>query len=512
MKRGVAYARYSSDMQDDDSLAAQLRAIRTYCLANDIDLVHEYTDAAQSGKTDDRVAFQEMIADSRRHMFEVIVAHKIDRFSRNKYDSAIHKSQLRRLGIRVLFAAQPMSDSPEGRLMEGILEGFAEFYSDNLAQEVMKGQKETALKGEFSGGFAPLGYRIAEKKYVVDEREADAVRFIFQSYADATPYPRVIAGLAERGVTTRFGAVFSKNSLHSILRNPKYVGIHEWNVAIPRIPGHRNGHRRKPESEIIRVAGVIPPIIDQETWNRAQARLTANTELGQRKLGTAAHPYLLSSLLTCTCGTRMIGHTERPRKTKEYHYYRCTGCGFRTSADILDQALMHRLATDILNETGVREYAGALSERADEMADSRENDLRRLRQRYGQLEIEINHMVTAIVSGLSSQAVNERLQATEKEKRRVAADIVMTESSHPVYPSVEELVDRLAAYRQALLSMDASICRSFVKLFVTSATLEPAGEVTFQYSLKPVEQPEDGVYFQMVRTKGLEPLRSPTGT
>lgn len=96
--KAVAYARYSSDNQNEDSIEAQLREIKKYCRDSNIDLVHSYIDEEKSGKTDDRPAFQQMISDAKKGIFNAIILHKIDRFARNRYDSAIYKAQLKRLG------------------------------------------------------------------------------------------------------------------------------------------------------------------------------------------------------------------------------------------------------------------------------------------------------------------------------------------------------------------------------------------------------------------------------
>ena len=135
-----------------------------------------------------------------------------------------------------------------------------------------------------------------------------------------------------------------------------------------------------------------------------------------------------------------------------------------------------------------------------------------LKQRYGQFEVEINNLVNAVANGLSSQSDIDRIRETDKAKHCLAAEIVMAETSRPMYPSIEELMDRLAIYREVLQTRNPTLCRPFVKLFVEGATVKPAGEVDFRYTFSPVMNGQESEYIQMVRTKGLEPLRSPTGT
>jgi site-specific DNA recombinase len=176
MIRAAAYARYSSDNQREESIDAQLRAIREYCDRNGIRLVKIYTDEARSATTDDRPGFLQMIQDSALGLFDAVIVHKLDRFSRDRYDSAFYKRQLKKNGVRLISVLENLDDSPESIILESVLEGMAEYYSRNLAREVMKGMKETALQCKHTGGKPPLGYDVApDGTYVINEQEAKAV-------------------------------------------------------------------------------------------------------------------------------------------------------------------------------------------------------------------------------------------------------------------------------------------------------------------------------------------------
>ena len=157
---GVIYARYSSDNQREESIEGQLRECRAFAEKNDIQIVDTYIDRALSAKTDNRPDFQRMIKDSANGLFDTVIVQKLDRFARNRYDSAHYKSILRKNGVKVISATELISDSAEGILLESMLEGMAEYYSAELSEKVVRGLTENALKCKYNGGTLPIGYTI----------------------------------------------------------------------------------------------------------------------------------------------------------------------------------------------------------------------------------------------------------------------------------------------------------------------------------------------------------------
>ena len=153
----VIYARYSSDNQREESIEGQIRECTAYAEKNSITVLKHYIDRAYSAKTDDRPEFQHMIKDSEKGLFDLILVWKLDRFARNRYDSARYKNQLKKNGVKVVSATELISDKSEGVLLESILEGMAEYYSADLAEKVSRGLTENALKCKHNGGPAPLG-------------------------------------------------------------------------------------------------------------------------------------------------------------------------------------------------------------------------------------------------------------------------------------------------------------------------------------------------------------------
>ena len=232
------YARVSSDRQDVDlSVSAQLRALKEYAKANGYSVAREYIDEAESGRVADRPQFREMIEEGSKPKapFEVILVWKFSRFTRKREHAVAFKSQLRRKGIRVVSITEQAEDNATGRLLEGIIESVDEYYSENLAQEVVRGMREAALRGFFLGSKAPFGYRKikvsdgAKERPIleVDPATAPVVKEIFEKSLRGSGLKELCKELNERGVTNR-GKRWNKGGLHYVLRNEAYTGAAVW--------------------------------------------------------------------------------------------------------------------------------------------------------------------------------------------------------------------------------------------------------------------------------------------
>ncbi|MFR2438029.1 MAG: recombinase family protein, partial [Ruminococcus sp.] len=320
--RVAQYARFSSDNQRSESIDAQIRAMNQFCKQNHWQVVSTYTDEARSSTTDNRPQFQQMIADSGKGIFDIVLVHKLDRFSRDRYDSAIYKKKLKKNHVKLCSVLERMDDSPESIMMEAVLEGMSEYYSKNLAREVMKGMNEIALQCKHTGGCPPLGYDLDEnRQLVINEWEAQAVRIIFQMFADGYGYSEIIERLNAHGYKTKRGKMFGKNSLYEILSNEKYTGVFVFNKAAARADGKRNNHAQK--DSYIRINGGCPAIIGKKLFAQVQQIKAKN----KRNAGRyhSKEFYLLTEKLICdVCGKRMIGNLRFSGRNKtRLATYRC---------------------------------------------------------------------------------------------------------------------------------------------------------------------------------------------
>ena len=427
MLNAAAYARYSSDNQREESIEAQSRAIRDYCERNGLNLVKVYTDEAKSATTDDRPGFLQMINDSSLGLFNIVIVHKLDRFSRDRYDSAFYKRQLKKNGVRLVSVLENLDDSPESIILESVLEGMAEYYSRNLAREVMKGMKETALQCKHTGGIPPLGYDLApDKTYVINEREASAIRLIFEMYASGTGYNEIIKKLKECGHRTKSGQAFGKNSIHDILKNEKYRGVYVFNRTERKINGKRNHHRNKNEGDIIKIEGGMPRIISDEIWERVQEKMKNN------KKGPAANKaketYLLAGLIFCgKCGSSMVGNRRfSGEDKKKYLSYECSSRKRKKDCDAksvnclsVENIVIEEIEKNILSEQSAEELSKKIYAFAQSQSAAIKTDIQNLKKELSEVQWQIDNIVEAVANGLFHPSFKDKMDILEKQKETV---------------------------------------------------------------------------------------------
>ncbi|ABY92005.1 recombinase family protein [Thermoanaerobacter brockii subsp. lactiethylicus] len=413
--RAAAYARYSSDNQREESIEAQLRAIKEYCEKNNIQLVKIYTDEAKSATTDDRPAFLQMIKDSSLGLFNAVIVHKLDRFARNRYDSAFYRRQLKKNGVKLISVLEQLDDSPESIILESVLEGMAEYYSKNLAREVMKGLKENAFQAKFNGGIPPLGYDIVDEKYVINEKEAEAVRLIFELYAQGYGYRHIIDELNLRGYRTKKGNPFSKNSIHEILKNEKYIGKYIFNK------GTKKNHRMVKEDVIV-IDNAIPAIIDKDLFEQVQKKIEERKIT--RGANSAKRVYLLSGLVYCgICDSKMVGCLSRGK----YVTYRCSRkdrtkqC---TNRDInkekLEAFVIDELNKRVLDPKVAPVLAKLLNEENQKLNKERVEEITLLKKRYKEVEEQMKNIVEAIAQGMFQPIMKEKMNELEAMRNELA--------------------------------------------------------------------------------------------
>lgn len=312
-KTAVAYARFSSNNQREESIDAQLRAIREYCERENIELIEEFTDEAMSGKNDNREDFQNMIRKLLKGNIQAdyVLVHKFNRFARNKYDSALYKKKLKDIGIKVISVSQKIDESPEGELLEGFLEVIDQYYSSNLAVEVRKGLRENALKGKHAGGQVLFGYSLDDEGYYCPNENAKIVKRIFEEYAAGYPKTEICERLNREGYRNQRGKKFNTRTLYDLLRNEKYIGNYVYTIDL---------------TETIRLDGIIKdPPIDRTLWETVQSLCQSSSARGRQR--TQKRTYYLTGKAYCEhCGAHISGAgSKRSRNGTLNYYYKCVG-------------------------------------------------------------------------------------------------------------------------------------------------------------------------------------------
>ena len=284
--KAVIYSRYSSDNQREESIEGQLRECMEFAKYNEMTVVNTYIDRALSAKTDNRPEFQKMIKDSYKGGFDVIIVWMLDCFARNRYDSAHYKALLKKNNVRVMSAKESISKGAEGILLESILEGYAEYYSVELGEKVMRGLTENALKGRWNGGTVPFGYVVGKEQTLeIDPNTAPSVQLIYQMADDGKTVRDIHKHLEASSITRSNGKPLRCNAVRYILSNRTYIG--EYN---------HSG---------IKIEDSIPAIIDKLQFERVQNELKKNSKAPARH--TADDDYLLTTQLYCgKCDAMMV--------------------------------------------------------------------------------------------------------------------------------------------------------------------------------------------------------------
>ncbi len=402
----VAYYRYSSHAQTEQSIEGQRHDCEAYAKQNGIVIINEYVDRAISAKSDDRPQFQKMISDAEKGNFNIVLVWKLDRFARNRYDSAYYKSRLSKAGVKLVSVMENITDRPEGILIESLLEGMAEYYSAELAQKVRRGTRESANKCKVLGPL-PLGYKkAADGTYEIDEEQAKIVRYIYSRFNEGTTNADIVKELNEQGYTNSKGKPFKSNSLYTILQNERYAGVYIYdNIKIP---------------------GGIPPIISRETFDEAQKKKHRNRTTLRRH--TDEREYLLTTKLFCgECGTMMIGKSGYGRGNKKYHYYACKEhikkhCDTKNvRAEDLEYLVFETIKEMILTDENIKEIATAVMDYYE--SSKPKSNIQSLQAQLRETETKIANVLKAIESGIISDSVTSRLNTLEAHKQALESDI-----------------------------------------------------------------------------------------
>lgn len=456
----ATYARYSSENQREESIEAQLAAIEEYCEKEKHIIIARYIDRALSATTDDRPDFLRMISDAEKGLFEVVIIHKLDRFARNRYDSAFYKRKLKLAGIKLISVTERLDDTPESIILESVLEGMAEYYSKNLAREVMKGLRENAKEAKFTGGRPPLGYDVKDLKYVINEEEAKIVRMIFDLYLQDKGYTEIINTLNLHGYKTKKGNQFTKNSLHDLIRNPIYAGYFTY------CRGTKKKHRYVNRDDTVVIPDAVPAIITKEEYEKVKERMK-KTAKGPGKF-KAKNNYTFTSLMECAkCGNKLIG---KPAKGKLYYH-----CGLRRrggeckgvsiSQDDAENIIFSYISNTIFANEKLDELVNNIYQVLYENYNEKGNRKKDILTRINELEKEQQNIINAIAAGFPLERLRNKAQEMDKSLRYLRQELAEIEASEPPIMSKEEIKNYLLTQKEKLFNPEdkKAIAREYVQ-------------------------------------------------
>lgn len=470
----VIYARYSSHNQTEQSIEGQLRDCYEYAKRNEYTVIGEYIDRAISGNTDERPDFQRMIKDASKRQFERVIVWKLDRFARNRYDSATYKHKLKQYGVKVVSAMENVGEGDESVLLEALLEASAEYYSLDLKKKINRGLRESALKGTYVGGVLPFGYYVnAERKLCVDEKTAPIVRYCFEEYGKGTSSQLIIDHLNERGIRSAKGLPIGHSWLKHVLKNRKYIGEYIFN-GIP-------------------VAGGCPALIDAALFEKVQGKIAAKRRAGGA--ATAKVEYLLQGKIYCgLCGSPITAESGRNGQGVVYNYYACAkkkkahACQKANERkDFLEWYIVEQTLEYVLTPGRIDYIANAIV-----AAYEREFDkagIAALEQKVARIEGEIQNAMDACIQA-TTEAMRARFMARCEQLDVQKADVEIDLAKLRVAAAITYTVEEVTAWLRQFCkgdALDMDVRRRIIDTFINAVYLYD-DKVIIYYNIKDGRQ------------------------
>lgn len=491
--RGVLYCRYSSHAQREVSIEQQIHACRDFAERLGIEIVQVYEDHALSGTNDKRPAFQRMIAESASLEYQYVIVYSLDRFARDRYDSAVYKRQLKTNGKKVLSATENISDDPTGILLEAMLEALAEYYSKELAQKIKRGMEDNASRCQVTGSI-PYGYRRGpDGRYELDPEQADVVREIYGRVLGGEKLIHVAEDLNRRGLRTKTGAKWGRSSFNVILHNERYTGVYIYQDK--------------------RIEGGVPQIIDRETFDAVQHVL--HTKRNPRKAKDSPtrrrvnEIYLLTGKLYCKpCGSPLVGISGTSKSGRQYHYYVCKGHREGSACDLkpvrrdevelaIAQAIRDKMLTPDVIEKIADLTVASFEEERDGFVP-----LENLREELRSVQGAVKNIVAAIEAGAASAALTGRLAALEERQKEIQDQIAFEELTVRDRPTRDDIIALLYLYKDGDVT-NKDYQEALFDVFLVRAWVD-GDKLRLLFSVFGDETETDVVIAESVRIDGIK--------
>lgn len=464
----VVYARYSSHRQGEQSIEGQLAEAKKYAEAHGLTIIHEYCDRAQTGRNDDREQFQKMLADAAKHAFDALIVWKTDRIGRNKEEIALNKYHLKKNGVKIHYIAEMIPDTPEGIILEAVIEGMAAYYSEQLSQNVRRGMRASAGKAQFTGGRPPLGYVIDEnKKFVIDPGTAPVVRLIFDLYARGRTVTEIIHILNGKGLRTVHNRPFGHNSLRSILKNEKYIGVYTY-------------------QDTVRIEDAIPPIVEPEVFYKVQEMLKYNQRAAAHKNSKA--DYLLTERLFCgKCGSMMVGVCGTSRTGSRHRYYSCNAqrrkqCSKRPVRKMWIEDLVLEYVTALIRNEDLLEFIAEKTYQYYLAQNTESSYTESLQKALDEVEKATANLIRAMEAGIFNEATKQRMEELDGQRAELRDALDAARLREDLGLKKEHILYFLHRFAEMDVS-DEDCQKQMIKIFVNSVFVyDDKVVLTFNYS------------------------------
>lgn len=462
----VIYARFSSHNQKEESIEQQVAECKLYAANNGYTVLDTYSDAAMSGKTENRTQFQRMKNDAKKGKFAVIIAYKSNRIARNMINALNFENEMEKLGIRVCYAKEEFGNNAAGRFALRTMMNVNQFYIENMAEDVKRGMADNAEKCKVNGP-VPYGFQAScDGYYEINPFEAAVVREIFNRTLQGETFTNIADSLNERRIQTRLNRKWTSRSFQSMLRNERYIGTYIFDKT--------------------RIEDGIPAIIEKELFLAVKEKLEKkpNPQGRHRENGD----YLLSGKLYCgECGKLMMGLSGTSKSGELHCYYACVGKKEKINRchkknvrrDEIETKIAVAVQRYILQDDVIEWIADAVIEYQN--IHSNKDETKRLRSELADVKKRINNMIDAIESGIITATTKERLEALESDRNKIEGQIALKKAEMPLV-SREKILDWMNSFAGANIQ-DKKIQAQLFKAFVKKVYLYDDGRARIVFDL-----------------------------
>ena len=499
----ICYYRYSSDAQRDVSIVQQKDAAHEYAEHHGYHIIKEYDDPAYSGTRDDRPAFQLMLYEVEKLRPAYLIIWKTDRLSRDRIDAVMAKKRLRECGVKIVYVAESIPDDDEATqiLMESIYEAMAASFIVSHRKNVVRGMTYNA-ENAFYNGVKMLGYvGEVDHKYEIDQATAPTVRRIFKEYTEGVPMQKICDSLNNAGQKTVRGNRFTVNSLRNILVNRAYIGEYKFGKTL--------------------IPDGMPRLIDDETFQKAQAKLEANKRGGKGAI-KKLHPeieiedYWLTGKICCgLCGGTMQGVSGTSRSGSLYYYYSCINyrkhtCTLKYQRKELMEKIVLYILDDLINDPALRiiiaEKCYAYHQAQNDDNGAYEASIR---AQLKDVEGKLNNLVKAIEAGIFNSTTAERMNVLENQKSMLNDALLAEQNRKKCDLTLNTIVKFLSSLVGDINNPDTR--RRLLEFFIDKIYVYPDKMVlTFYYTDDRRELPfEETVRLIDNRKKIVDMMNSP---
>lgn len=461
----VVYARYSCSGQREESIEGQIKVNQKFANDNNINIIDYYSDEAKTGTNDNRYYLQKLLKEAKNNKFEAVIVYALDRFGRGTLQSLLNENKLNEAGVLLLSATEPNDFSPAGVLSRQNIMAFAQYFSSELSVKVKRGREVNASKGLTNGELPPFGYKIQDKHFVIDEAQAPYVVKIFEMYANGKRIIDIVDYLNNNGVKTSRGNSFTKNSLHTILHNEKYIGVFEYDK--------------------VRLENHIPRILSDELFEKVARMMKRNKKYAAKNKAKA--DYLLTTKLFCgNCKSLMTGSSGTSKHGKLYYYYYCnhsnnSKCknGIRKEK-IEDIVIKH--CVKLLTDENINKIANEISKIGKKHEAASATAM--LKKKLRETQKEKDNIMSLISRTEDEETQNDFLKKYEELKKleKQLKDQIAVEQAREISFSKDNILSFLKQFQNGNIN-DSKYRHALVDIFVNSVYLYNDEQVVMVFNI-----------------------------